>query len=148
MLIGAVDKGLTGGTVGRSVLGTAASVVEQETGAVGARVRAVRRGAGLTQKQLAAALGVESITVSRWERGVTSPSLARLRRIGELTGTSMSELVWSAGTVKADAAELAALRRELAETRELVKRVAQALERLASSPSSAASRRGSRTNAT
>ena len=53
---------------------------------MGGRLRTARRSAGLTQKQLAEELGVESITVSRWERGVTSPSLPRLRRVAELTG--------------------------------------------------------------
>ncbi len=98
---------------------------------VGGRLRAARRGAGMTQKQLAEALGVEPITVSRWERGVTSPSLPRLRRIAELTETTVSDLVRTPDAQTTHAVELAALREELAETRELVDRVAQALERLA-----------------
>ena len=101
---------------------------------VGGRLRTARRGAGLTQKQLAETLGVESITVSRWERGVTTPSLPRLRRIAELTGTTVSDLVRTPDAATAHAAELAALREELAETRGLVDRVAQALERMAQTP--------------
>jgi len=92
----------------------------------------------LTQKQLAEELGVEAITVSRWERGVTSPSLPRLRRIAELTGTTVSELVRTPDSSNA-ALELAALREELAETRELVDRIAQALERLGPPASAAGS---------
>jgi transcriptional regulator with XRE-family HTH domain len=103
-------------------------------------LRAARRGSGLTQKQLAEALGVEPITVSRWERGVTSPSLPRLRRIAELTETTVSDLVRTPDAATSHAVELAALREELAETRELVDRVAQALERLAPSRSSAGSK--------
>ncbi len=99
-------------------------------GGVGARLRAARRSAGLTQRQLAESLGVESITVSRWERGVTTPSLPRLRRIAELTETTVSDLVRTSDAVTSHAAELAALREELAETRELVDRIARALERL------------------
>ena len=102
-------------------------------------MRVARRGAGLTQKQLAAELGVESITVSRWERGVTSPSLGRLRRIAELTETTVSDLVRAPDAVTGQAAEIAALREELAETRELVDRVARALERLAQPASIGAS---------
>ena len=98
------------------------------------RLRAARRGAGFTQKQLAEELGVEAITVSRWERGVTSPSLPRLRRIAELTQTTVSDLVRAPDAASAHALELAALREELAETRELVDRVARALERLAPTP--------------
>lgn len=102
-----------------------------ERGGVGARLRTARRAAGYTQKQLAEALGVESITVSRWERGVTVPSLLRLRRVAEITETTVSDLVRAPDAATGHAAELAALREELAETRELVDRVAQALERLA-----------------
>ena len=114
----------------------------RETG-VGARLRIARRSAGLTQKQLAERLEVESITVSRWERGVTSPSLPRLRRIAEITETTVSDLVRSPDTASAHAVELAALREELAETRELVDRVARALERLAPPRSSEGSPRAS-----
>lgn len=103
----------------------------QESGGVGSRLRTARRSAGLTQKQLAEALGVESITVSRWERGVTTPSLPRLRRIAELTETTVSDLVRAQDAASAQAVELAALREELAETRAIVDRVARTLDQLA-----------------
>jgi transcriptional regulator with XRE-family HTH domain len=98
---------------------------------VGERLRIARRSVGLTQKRLAAELGVEAITVSRWERGVTTPSLPRLRRIAELTETTVSDLVRSPDAATANAVELAALREELAETRELVDRIARMLDQLA-----------------
>ena len=98
----------------------------------------------MTQKQLADQLEVESITVSRWEREVTSPSLPRLRRIAELTGTTVSDLVRAPDAATAHAVELAALREELAETRELVDRVARTLDWIARAPSSADSLRASR----
>lgn len=102
-----------------------------ESGGVGVRLRTARRSVGLTQKQLAAELGVEAITVSRWERGVTTPSLPRLRRIAELTETTVSDLVRAPDAATAHAVELAALREELAETRELVDRIARSLDQLA-----------------
>lgn len=113
---------------------------------MGGRLRIARRSAGLTQKELAEQLGVESITVSRWERGVTTPSLPRLRRIAEQTETTVSDLVRAPDAATAQAVELAALREELAETRELVNRVARTLERLArprSEPGSASASRDS-----
>jgi len=76
-------------------------------------------------------LGVESITVSRWERGVTTPSLPRLRGIAELTGTTTSDLVRAPDAATAHSVELAALREELAQTRAIVDRVARTLDRLA-----------------
>ena len=84
----------------------------------------------MTQRQLADELGVEAITVSRWECGVTSPSLPRLRTIAELCQTTVSDLVRAPDAPTTHSAELAALREELAETRELVDRIARALERL------------------
>jgi transcriptional regulator with XRE-family HTH domain len=93
---------------------------------------------------LAEALEVESITVSRWERGVTTPSLPRLRRIAEITETTVSDLVRAPDAASAHAVELAALREELAETRELVDRVARSLEQLARLRSGASSRSASR----
>jgi transcriptional regulator with XRE-family HTH domain len=98
-------------------------------------LRTARRAAGLTQKQLAQELGVEPITVSRWER---------VRRIAQLTETTVSDLVRAPDAVTAHAAELAALREELAETRELVDRVARTLERLARPRSSSSSLPASR----
>jgi transcriptional regulator with XRE-family HTH domain len=115
-----------------------------DSGGVGGRLRTARRSAGLTQKQLADQLNVESITVSRWERGVTQPSLPRLRRIAEITETTVSDLVRAPDAATSHAVELAALREELAETRELVDRVARALERLAPPRSNAGSRQASR----
>ncbi len=117
-----------------------------DCGGVGSRLRTARRGAGLTQKALASELGVEPITVSRWERDVTTPSLPRLRRIAELTDTTVSDLVRAPDAASAHAVELAALREELAETRELVNRVVRMLSRLErprSVPSSALASRDS-----
>lgn len=111
---------------------------------MGGRLRIARRSAGLTQKQLAEKVGVETITVSRWERGVTTPSLPRLRRVAESTETTVSDLVRAPDAASAHAVELAALREELAETRELVSRVARALERLTPPRSAPGSRPASR----
>ena len=37
-------------------------------------IRQIRRGIGLTQGQLAQLLGVHPLTISKWERGLLSPS--------------------------------------------------------------------------
>lgn len=116
------------------------------SGGVAGRLRTARRSAGLTQKQLAEALGVESITVSRWERGVTTPTLPRLRRIAEITETTVSDLVRAPDAVSAHAVELAALRAELGETRALVDRVARTLDLLTRTRSAAGSQSASRSS--
>lgn len=44
-----------------------------------------RKAAGLTQRQLADAIGVDAITVSRWERGASRPGEVHLMRLcGEI----------------------------------------------------------------
>ena len=116
---------------GRPLWYESPSLGTHDRGGVGGRLRTTRRSAGLTQKQLADELGVESITVSRWERGVTSPSLSRLRRVAELTGTTVSDLVRAPDAASAHSVELKALREELAETRAIVDRVARTLDQLA-----------------
>ena len=46
-------------------------------------IEAARRARGMTQKQLAAALGVDQPTISRWESGRISPNKNSLNRIKE-----------------------------------------------------------------
>ncbi len=52
-----------------------------------------RRCLGLTQAQLAERLGVETETLSRFERGKHLPSLLTLERLSGLLVTSMGELL-------------------------------------------------------
>jgi transcriptional regulator with XRE-family HTH domain len=51
---------------------------------LGDRIREAR--GTLTQRELADLLGVDPITVSRWERGTVEPSGRRIRKIAEATG--------------------------------------------------------------
>lgn len=56
------------------------------------RIKLARRNAGLTQGQLASAAGVSSITVSRWERGVSEPQLHQYRGIAEAVSVEIDDL--------------------------------------------------------
>lgn len=47
-------------------------------------IKALRRRLGLTQVDFAKFLDVDSITVSRWERGVRKPMPVHLRRLTRL----------------------------------------------------------------
>jgi transcriptional regulator with XRE-family HTH domain len=60
---------------------------------LGAAIRRARRAADVTQRELADRLGVETITVSRWERGVTEPSVSMLVRIARELNTLAFMLV-------------------------------------------------------
>ena len=60
---------------------------------VGKRIRAARGEKGWKQKHLAAEVQVEPITVSRWERGATTPDLDVLGLVAEATGKPLSYFV-------------------------------------------------------
>lgn len=47
---------------------------------------AVRVNANMTQKEWADALGVSISTVCNWESNKTSPDLAQVRKMGEMSG--------------------------------------------------------------
>ena len=60
---------------------------------LGERIRAARAEKGWKQKHLAAQVDVEPITISRWERGATSPDLAVISQVAEATGKPLSYFV-------------------------------------------------------
>jgi transcriptional regulator with XRE-family HTH domain len=57
---------------------------------VGARIKSARAEKGWKQKHLAAEVRVEPITVSRWERGATTPDFDALGLIADATGKPLS----------------------------------------------------------
>src|SRR3954452_16726082 len=60
---------------------------------LGDRIREARAAKGWKQKNLAAEVEVEPITVSRWERGATTPDLDVLRLVAEATGKPLGFFV-------------------------------------------------------
>jgi transcriptional regulator with XRE-family HTH domain len=62
--------------------------VERRSAALGLRLLHLRRAAGLTQKMLAARLGVRQPSISRFEAGRDIPTSAMLGRIAEALGLS------------------------------------------------------------
>jgi transcriptional regulator with XRE-family HTH domain len=64
--------------------------VKSNKAELGARIKSARAAKGWKQKHLAAQARVEPITVSRWERGATTPDFNALSLIAEATGKPMS----------------------------------------------------------
>jgi transcriptional regulator with XRE-family HTH domain len=64
--------------------------VKPQKAEVAARIKSARTAKGWKQKHLAAEVSVEPITVSRWERGATSPDFDALGLIAEATGRPLS----------------------------------------------------------
>jgi transcriptional regulator with XRE-family HTH domain len=60
---------------------------------IGARIRAVRRNANLTQVQLGDRVGRDHRTIHRWEYGERKPDLDDLLLLADALGVPLSELV-------------------------------------------------------
>jgi transcriptional regulator with XRE-family HTH domain len=93
---------------------------------VGERIRSARAEKGWKQKHLAAAVSVEPITVSRWERGATTPDLQVLGLVAEATDKPLGYFVGSEGSAATGSLDDAAARIEAAAAR-----VAEATEQIA-----------------
>jgi transcriptional regulator with XRE-family HTH domain len=64
--------------------------VKPEKAEAAGRIKSARAAKGWKQKHLAAEVSVEPITVSRWERGATSPDFESLALIADATGRPLS----------------------------------------------------------
>ena len=60
---------------------------------IGRFIAAARREKGMTQRQVAEALGLSNRTVSKWECGDGLPELANLLPLCELLGVTADELL-------------------------------------------------------
>jgi transcriptional regulator with XRE-family HTH domain len=59
---------------------------------VGARLKRLRRAAGLSQNQLAQASGVPVGTIRNWEQGLRTPMLDSAARVAGVLGVSLDDL--------------------------------------------------------
>jgi transcriptional regulator with XRE-family HTH domain len=60
---------------------------------VGEKLRAARQAAGMTQAQLAEAIGCKQKDVSRWEAGLIEPGVLTVKKMAQALGCSMDDLV-------------------------------------------------------
>ncbi len=60
--------------------------------AVGSRLRELRRAKGWTQAQAAEKMGVQTVTLRRWELGLSAPSRATLRQLTDLYDADFDEV--------------------------------------------------------
>ncbi len=75
-------------------------------GVLGAKIRAARIAAGLSQKELAEELGVTQAAVSQWERGLVEPGIGHFLHMVGLLGLSLLELEDKPADHNGDAAGL------------------------------------------
>lgn len=60
---------------------------------IGAKIKEARLRAGLTQKQLAAAIGCAQKDISRWEAGKPNPSIKNLKKIAYALSAQIEDLL-------------------------------------------------------
>lgn len=63
-------------------------------------LKQLRSDSGMTQKQVAFALGVSHDTINRWETGETYPSAPAAVKIAALYKTAMDEIDWEAVQIR------------------------------------------------
>ncbi|RPE78055.1 MULTISPECIES: helix-turn-helix domain-containing protein [unclassified Frondihabitans] len=80
------------------------SVGQLDAEALGARLRVLRKGAGLTLRELADALDISASAVSQIERGVRRPSVSRLLAIVQVLGRPLADVFDATGEPEAGAA--------------------------------------------
>lgn len=51
---------------------------------MGEKIKQRREAAGMSQKELAAMIGVDASTISLWENSVTSPKMGNLVKLAEI----------------------------------------------------------------
>lgn len=64
-------------------------------------IKQFRENKGMTQGELAAALGTSQVAVSRWESGAVQPSVATLRKLAAVFGCRMDDITPAARKLKA-----------------------------------------------
>lgn len=57
------------------------------------KIYALRRKSGLSQEQLAEKIGVSRQAISKWEGGLSTPELDKLKALSEFFGITVDELV-------------------------------------------------------
>ena len=65
-----------------------------------AGIKALRKRHGVTQQQLAAAIGVRQCAISSYERGTRRPDILLLKRIADYFGVTVDELIADIPTLK------------------------------------------------
>lgn len=76
--------------------------LDQLAGVIGRAIAKHRTASDLTQEQVAEMLGVGNEAVSRMERGVVMPTVARLVELAEIFGCDAADLLTEASTRTSD----------------------------------------------
>jgi transcriptional regulator with XRE-family HTH domain len=79
--------------------------LDQLAGMIGRAIAKHRVASGFTQEQVAEALGIGNEAVSRMERGIVMPTVARLVELAEIFGCDAADLLTEASSRASDQAK-------------------------------------------
>lgn len=97
---------------------------------LGERIKEARDARGWKQKDLAAKVNVEPMTVSRWERGVNQPDMDTLRVVAQVTQMPLAFFVEERQVIASTEERLSRLETQLAAVTRLVETVLQEVRQL------------------
>lgn len=60
---------------------------------IGEKIRAIRKSKGITQKNLAVAMGVSASMIGQYEVGIRSPKIETLKKIAQALGVDVNALL-------------------------------------------------------
>lgn len=98
----------------------AAVAMARKNTTLGERIREAREHHGWKQKQLAARVNVEPMTVSRWERGVNQPDIDTLRVIATVTQLPLAFFVEEPERQMSNEERLSRLEEQVGDVHELL----------------------------
>lgn len=108
----------------------AAAAMARNNKTLGERIKEARDARGWKQKDLAAKVNVEPMTVSRWERGVNQPDMDTLRVVAQVTQMPLAFFVEERQVIASTEERLSRLETQLAAVTRLVETVLQEVRQL------------------
>lgn len=111
-------------------LSKAAEAMAAKNQELGLHIKQARAERGWRQKDLAQAVHVEPMTVSRWERGINTPDLATLALIANVTGKPQSFFVEERKVTQTVDQRLAALAQNQQDAIVLLRELVEAVDEL------------------
>lgn len=109
----------------------------------GQRLAALRKAAGLLQRQVGAAFNIDKAAVSEWERGKSNPGRDRLLALDEMYGAD-GEVLRLYGVAPDTSNQISQLRSEVVDLRETMERLRQEVAGLSTDAAGAAESLASR----
>jgi transcriptional regulator with XRE-family HTH domain len=75
------------------LIGFGGEIMENEKTSLGSKLETLRKGMGLTQKDVADILKINRTTYTKYETGVTEPNIAALKKLTEIFGVDLNYLL-------------------------------------------------------